>query len=244
VVSAAWVVSVALTLQQTPPPQRAPAPAERPITRLVQNLRDDLLQLPRPESIAIFAAAGASAIVASNNADARLSTWALQNGNALSYTPIGQVFGNEWLQGGAALATYTIGAVQHSPEIAHIGSDLIRAQVLNGVMTVSLKLVTERTRPDGGSLSFPSGHSSATFASATVLANHYGWKVGVPAFAVASFTSWTRVRDRQHWLSDVVFGSAIGVVAGHTVTLGHGPGAWSVVPVAAPGGAGLYFVKK
>jgi hypothetical protein len=54
--------------------------------------------------------------------------------------------------------------------------------------------------------------------------------------------SWTRVRDREHWLSDVIFGSALGIVAGRTVA-NHGHHAWSIVPVTTRGGAAVYFVK-
>ena len=179
-----------------------------------------------------------------HRADGRLLGWVRDAGPSLTYTPIGGLIGNEWMQGGAAIATYAIGVVQHSPEVAHIGSDLIRAQVLNGVITTSLKVAVDRSRPNGGAWSFPSGHSSATFTSATVLAGHYGWKVGLPAYVVAGFIGWTRVRDEQHWLSDVVFGSAIGVVAGRTVTRGHGPRSWTVVPVATPKGGALYLIKS
>ena len=237
--SAAWVIGVTLILQQRGPSTASPVwPDNKPITRLVQNLGRDLQALPSRRTAEILGAGLAGTRVA-HSADHKLSAWAHDAGPTLSYTPIGDLIGNEWLQGGAAIATYTIGVVQHSPEVAHIGGDLIRAQVLNGVMTVGLKLAADRTRPNGGGMSFPSGHSSATFASVTVLTEHYGWKFGLPAYAVASFIGWTRVRDQQHWLSDVIFGSTIGIVAGHTVTLGHRYPKWSVVPVAVPSGGGI-----
>ena len=242
--SAAWVIGVALALQQPPATTgSAAAKPDRPITQFVQNLRRDAKSLQNWRTFEVLGA-GMLGTKLAQRADDPLVAWTGRVGPALSYTPIGAALGNEWVQGGAAIAAYTIGVVQDSPEIAHIGSDLIRAQVLNGVVTVGLKVGVGRTRPNGGTLSFPSGHSSATFASATVLAEHYGWKVGIPAYAFAAFTGWTRVRDEQHWLSDVVFGSAMGIIAGHAVTIGHGRHSWSVVPAAAPGGGAVYLVKN
>ena len=241
--SAAWIIGVALALQQTPSSASTTPNPDRPITHLLHNLSRDAKSLPSVRTLEVLGA-GLLGTKLAERADTPLLDWTNRVGPSLTYTPIGAAIGNEWVQGGAALATYTIGLVQHSPEIAHIGSDLIRAQVLNGVMTVGLKAGVGRTRPKGGTWSFPSGHSSATFTSATILAEHYGWKVGVPAYAFAAFTGWTRVRDQQHWLSDVVFGSAIGIIAGHAVTIGHGPHSWSIMPAAAPGhGAAIYLVK-
>jgi membrane-associated phospholipid phosphatase len=245
--TASWVIAVALSLQHQQAPGSALTataawPDERPLTRILPNLRSDLAAFPRRDEIVILGAGIAGAALA-GSADTRIADWARDAGAQRSYTPIGSLLGNEWLQGGAAIASYTIGKVQNSPELTHIGGDLIRAQVLNGVFTSAVKLAASRTRPNGGVLSFPSGHSSATFASATVLADHYGWKVGVPAYTVAAFTGWTRIRDHQHWLSDVVFGSALGIAAGKAVTFGHRHSTWSVVPVAAPGGGGVYVVK-
>ena len=68
----------------------------------------------------------------------------------------------------------------------------------------------------------PSGHTSATFASAAVLQDHFGWKVGVPSFAVAGFVGWTRIRDQHHWLTDVLVGAMIGFAVGYGMpTLPH-----------------------
>lgn len=89
----------------------------------------------------------------------------------------------------------------------------------------------------------PSGHTTASFTSAAVLEAHFGWKAGVPAFAMASFVGWSRIRDHEHFLTDVVVGAAIGVVAGRTVTAGHRGRAWAVIPVASGGTAAVYVVR-
>jgi membrane-associated phospholipid phosphatase len=38
-----------------------------------------------------------------------------------------------------------------------------------------------------------------------------------------------------HWLSDVVFGAAVGTISGRTVTE-HGRNFWTFTPVPVPGG--------
>jgi membrane-associated phospholipid phosphatase len=212
---------------------------DRPFTRMAQNLKRDLINTPRFDTMGIILAGAVGAAV-SRPSEQRLSRWIAQSGESRSYTPIGSLLGNEWLQGGAAIATYAIGKAQKSPELAHMGSDLIRAQLLNGVFTTAVKIGASRARPNGGRRAFPSGHTSSTFASATVLSEHYGWKVAVPAYAMAGFIGWTRVRDDEHWLSDVVFGSALGIVAGKTVTRGHKT-KWVVAPVAMKGGGAIYL---
>ena len=46
---------------------------------------------------------------------------------------------------------------------------------------------------------------------------------------------------KRHYLSDVAFGAAIGMMAGRTVTIGRGEARFAVAPAAAPGGAGVNF---
>jgi membrane-associated phospholipid phosphatase len=256
VLSAAWVVAVTVGLQSSPSTTSTSTAStastasttqaieeQEPITHLGQNLVRDLKALGTRNS-AILLGLGVAATGASHPSDDDVAAWVAQQGGSLSYTPIGGLIGNEWFQGGAAVGTYVIGRLQDSPAIAHIGSDLIRAQLLNGVLTLGLKVAIDRDRPDGGERSFPSGHTSATFASAAVLDSHFGWKVGIPAYAVAGFVGWTRIRDNQHWLTDVVFGSAIGIVAGKAVTQGHQIAGWTVAPSVTPRSAAIYFIKN
>ena len=109
----------------------------------------------------------------------------------------------------------------------------MRAQILSQAYVQAIKFTVQRERPDGSnSVSFPSGHSASAFATATVLQRHYGWKVGVPAAVLAAYVATARVHDNKHYLSDVVFGAAMGIAAQRTVTLhsrrydiGDGPAA-------------------
>jgi len=64
--------------------------------------------------------------------------------------------------------------------------------------------------------SFPSGHSTAAFSMATVYAIEYQSTIWVPvlAYTLATGTAVSRVYDNDHWVSDVVIGSALGFVTG------------------------------
>lgn len=123
--------------------------------------------------------------------------------------------------------------------------DFAQALVVNGAYTGLLKHTVKRTRPDASnSLSFPSGHASTAFSLATVASHHYGWKVGVPAYAVAAGIGLSRVESNRHHLSDVIAGATLGFVVGRTVTrLDGGPAArkrtFSVGPLADPHGSGI-----
>ena len=187
--------------------------------------------------------AGLFAVGLTHSSDESVSNWVTESGDS-TVADLGDTLGSGWFQVSGAVGTYLLGRMNHAPVVTHVGSDLIRAQLLNGVLTTGTKLMVARTRPNGGSFSFPSGHTSATFASAVVLADHFGWRVGVPAYAVAGFVGWTRIRDNQHWLSDVVFGSAVGFMAGRTITSTHPHSGWTVAPVITKGGGAVYLMKR
>ncbi|MFN3455622.1 MAG: phosphatase PAP2 family protein [Pseudobdellovibrio sp.] len=96
-----------------------------------------------------------------------------------------------------------------------------RAVALTSISHVTLAYAAHRTRPGnrGDYLpfpsSFPSGHTSSAFATATALSYAYGWKAGVPAFLLATSIGMARVVDNAHWLSDVTAGAALGIFWGH-----------------------------
>jgi membrane-associated phospholipid phosphatase len=243
VLSFTAVLALTIALQSPPPsPAPPPLPDDRPIVEIFQNLGRDIKKLPSIDTLAIVGAGAVVGAVGHHN-DVPLSNWAADRGEA-GYASIGNVIGDGWIQGSAALGTYAIGLVAHDRATVHIGSDLFRAQVLNAIITRGTKVVVGRRRPGGGPDSMPSGHTTASFATAAVLNDHFGWKIGAPSFAVASFVGWSRIRDRQHWLTDVIVGAAIGTAVGHTVASGHRERTWVVVPVASSTTMALYIVRK
>lgn len=87
------------------------------------------------------------------------------------------------------------------------------------LITQGLKEAFPSRRPDGSdNKSFPSGHTSTSFAAAATLHNRYGWEAGLPAYVVASFVGLSRVEARKHRVGDVLVGAAIGTATGHLIT--------------------------
>lgn len=85
--------------------------------------------------------------------------------------------------------------------------------------TLLLKYAVREERPDkSDKLSFPSGHTSISFASAMFLQKRYGWKLGVPAFAVATYVGWGRIYAKRHNWWDVLGGALIGTASSYIFT--------------------------
>lgn len=94
-----------------------------------------------------------------------------------------------------------------------------KAFLVNKLVTFSLKGIISKQRPDGiGFDSFPSGHTSTTFQSASFIQKRYGWKYGVPAYALASFTAYSRINADRHDFADVLVGAAIGIGSSYIFT--------------------------
>jgi membrane-associated phospholipid phosphatase len=93
------------------------------------------------------------------------------------------------------------------------------AELATAGITSLLKETTNRTRPNGGNNSFPSGHSSGAFSS-TTLANRnlnsikMRKEVRVPLqvgnLVLATGVAWARVEAGAHYPSDVLAGAALG----------------------------------
>ncbi len=145
---------------------------------------------------------------------------------------------------GSSAIVYAVGRLKDQPQVSHVGMDLIRAVAIAEGLTQALKYTTRRERPDhSGRNSFPSGHAADTFAFATALERHLDWKLFVPAYVFSSYVALSRLPDNRHWLSDAVFGAAVGIIAGRTVT-GHET-AWYPVAIAyVPGGAAIMVVRR
>jgi membrane-associated phospholipid phosphatase len=185
---------------------------------------------------------GGTAALASHSLDQRAAT--LIDGRC---TPCGRTGATV---GGAAVVPF-VGMAFVAGRLAPTGStfrsasyDAAQALIVNSAWTGLLKYSLQRTRPDGSdSLSLPSGHTSTAFALATVAERHYGWKAGLPAYALAAGIGLSRMESNKHYLSDVLAGATLGTIVGRTVTRVNGGRAssrtLSVGPATDAHGAGI-----
>jgi len=239
----AAIVVLACTTSTTVHAQTATPPGEPdPFTHIFHNLLLDAKHLPSIDT-ALTLGIGGGLALAVHPYDDTVTERATAGGPRPFYE-FGSNLGDGWVQVGFAVGTYATGLIAHETSATHLGSDLIRAQMINLVVTQGVKFAVRRERPgdpEGSSYSFPSGHTSSTFATAAVVWRHFGWKAGIPASAVGVWVGAGRVQLGRHFLSDVVFGAAVGTMSGRTVTIGHGRQQVAVSPAAVPGGAAINF---
>lgn len=111
------------------------------------------------------------------------------------------------------MATATLGGVIISKDWEGLKQSALTVATTLGT-TYLLKYTVRKERPDHADLhSFPSNHSAFAFANASFLTRRYGWQLGVPAFALASYVGWGRVYAKRHYWLDVAAGAAIGMGA-------------------------------
>lgn len=133
------------------------------------------------------------------------------------------------------IAVFSLAGMLGSPRETDTAILLAESAASTGLWTEALKQASRRTRPretvegDGdwngpaalfaedpvgghGLQSFPSGHSSGSWAIATVLAHQYPAHHVIPvlAYSGAAAMSYSRMVVNAHWFSDVVVGALIG----------------------------------
>lgn len=86
-------------------------------------------------------------------------------------------------------------------------------------LNFGLEAIITKDRPDGtGHHAFPSSHTAIAFNGASFLMQRYGWKWGVPAYALSTYVAWGRVYTKRHDWWDVLGGIAIGVGSAYIYT--------------------------
>lgn len=134
---------------------------------------------------------------------------------------------DDYLQHFPILVVYGLNGlgVEGKNDFANRTAILIKAEVMVGILTYSLKRITAVPRPDTRELtSFPSGHTAQAFAAATFMAKEYGDKsvwYSIGAYTVATGVGAMRVMNNRHWLSDVLVGAGIGILSTNLVYLTH-----------------------
>ena len=109
-------------------------------------------------------------------------------------------------------------------------------------VTFGLKYSIHAQRPDNGSQSFPSGHTSISFCSAEFLRKRYGWEYGLPAYAVASYVGYSRIESKRHYPRDVAAGAALGFLSSYLFTKPYY--GWTVEPQVDADYYGIRLVKS
>jgi membrane-associated phospholipid phosphatase len=209
---------------------------------LLHNLGDDLKHMPRRNSV-YWLAAGSGLALAVHPQDDKLLRRMDNAPTAGKIFKVGRVAGSLPFLLGTSTLTYFVGRHKGTGRVQHLGMDLIEATLLSEGLTQIIKVSVRRERPirDDGQrtpgFAFPSGHAAGTFAFATVLQQHLGWKWAVPTYSIASYVAMSRLVDQRHFASDVAFGAAEGIIVGRSVTW-HGRNFYAS-PMLTPKGAGI-----
>jgi membrane-associated phospholipid phosphatase len=144
-------------------------------------------------------------------------------------------FGDYKMQVPIILSLWTLAVATDSKKLHKISGDAAEASIISaGLITPLLVLVSGRALPNAdenalkfkpftsGRFSYPSGHTTAAFALATVvdqnLRDIYGYWQTPILYAMALATAHSRIYDHTHYLSDVILGAGIGWAVGYWVS--------------------------
>lgn len=113
-------------------------------------------------------------------------------------------------------------------------------------VTYALKYAVKKERPDRSDMhSFPSMHTSVSFAAASFIQRRYGWKWGIPAYVVSTYVGWSRVYGKKHDWWDVAAGAVIGAGSSYIFTRPFAKKHdLTISPVAGDGHCGIYASLK
>jgi len=137
---------------------------------------------------------------------------------------LGATLGGVWIWG-------IKGNHQHAKETGVLELETL---VNTFLIYTPMQLLAARQRPGEGNgngdfwkhhninTSFPGGHAMFTFAMATVVSHEYPQKwVQALAYSAATIVTVTRFMARDHWASDMLAGSALGIGIGAHVFHAH-----------------------
>jgi PAP2 superfamily protein len=239
----------AQTSQQ--PQNTVPTPAHTGWATLVKDTGRDFLAFPKRKSTWTLLAMGGAGALAAHQGDDYVERHIVGNPKANDVFKLGKWVGSAYFETGASVGLWVVGRYVvpagadgvRTNKVSHLGFDLMRAQIVTETLVQGMKYAVRRDRPTGECCAFPSGHAASAFAMAAVLERHLGYRASWPALVAASYVAASRLVDNRHFLSDVVFGAAVGEAAGWTVVGRHGRNQYAFQPVPLPRGIMFAFVR-
>ncbi len=227
------------------------APQHTGFKALLFETGSDFKAFPRRTSTWVILGVGAGAAALALPIDDEVNAHLAGSQTADTFFKPGKFIGSFPVQVGTAAGLYLIGryALPHAEgepktnKVSHLGFDLTRSLILSQALTQGVKLVFRKDRPNGECCGMPSGHAAAAFATAAVFERHFGYRGAWPTLLIATYVATSRLHDNVHFLSDVVFGSALGIASGWTVVGRHGRSNYAMVPTPTRGGLMISLVR-
>lgn len=122
---------------------------------------------------------------------------------------------------------FGVSLIEGNKELREVSYEMAAGLAITAIVTQGVKITINRQRPyyrhtgiypsePDASPSFPSGHTSLVFSTATSLAlNTRKWYVTVPVYAWATSVAYSRLYLGQHYPSDVLAGAVIGAAGAY-----------------------------
>jgi membrane-associated phospholipid phosphatase len=229
-----------------------PTPAHTGFGAFVRTTAADFAYFPRRPSTWVILGIGAGAALLAHPVDDDVNSHIAGSDMARRFFAPGKIIGAAGTQVAVSTALYFGGryfvpAVEGAPRTnkwSHLGYDLLRAQILSQAFIHGIKYTVRRDRPTGECCSFPSGHAATAFAAASVIERHLGYRAAWPTLLAATYVATSRLHDNRHFISDVLFGSAVGMATGWTIVGRHGRNEYALAPLMpVNGGFGIALTR-
>lgn len=189
----------------------------QPFDHLLQGIED----FPNTESLAVLGAGTALTLVSVHFFDPSVHRFFAGQDRLNGWEKLGNFWGTGIPGATIGAGTLGYGLIFDHPHEVNAGEAHLEGLLATLAFTGALKYTVRRERPNGGHYSFPSGHTSTAFTTAANLMDMYGPIAGVPALLLGFETAASRIAVDVHWLSDTIFGAALGYAFGHSYAIHH-----------------------
>lgn len=123
--------------------------------------------------------------------------------NYMQFAPIGELY------------IVDLTGIKHKNSVWDQTKYMAISELITEALVQSVKRIAKVERPNGGTMSFPSGHTGVAFASATVLFEEFkdeNLPVALSGYGFSTATGILRITNNFHWISDVLAAAGTGML--------------------------------